>query len=189
MVFMGIYTRGGDGGETGLFGGERVSKANSRIGAYGEVDELNSVLGWCAAAANEQDAACLHTVQSLLFSLGSWLATPPNASEAARFMLPAWPEQVLATLESQIDSWEEKTGALTAFILPGGCELAARLQIARTVCRRAERVLAEFALDPQAAVDSQHLAFLNRLSDWLFAFARAANHEAGSEETPWVAPT
>ena len=186
---MGIYTRGGDGGETGLFGGDRVSKANPRIGSYGEIDELNSLLGWCATAANKQDAAHLHRVQSLLFTMGSWLATPPQASGAARAMLPAWPEQTLVQLESQIDQWEELTGALTVFILPGGCELAARLHIARTVCRRAERVLAEFAANPQAAVDMQHLAFLNRLSDWLFAFARAANHQAGSAETPWVAPT
>lgn len=189
MVLMGIYTRGGDGGETGLFGGDRVSKADSRIGAYGEVDELNSVLGWCAAAANEQHASDLHHVQSLLFTMGSWLATPPDASEASRSMLPVWPPQVIAEMESQIDQWEEQTGALAAFILPGGCEFAARLHVARTVCRRAERVLADFAAKPQAVVDKQHLAFLNRLSDWLFAFARAANHEAGSAETPWVAPT
>jgi cob(I)alamin adenosyltransferase len=186
---MGIYTRGGDGGETGLFGGDRVSKADSRIGAYGEVDELNSVLGWCAAAANEQNAARLQLVQSLLFTMGSWLATPPEASAASRSMLPAWPQQSIAELETQIDQWEAQTGALTAFILPGGCEFAARLHVARTVCRRAERVLAEFAASPKAEVDPQHLAFLNRLSDWLFAFARAANHEEGSAETPWVAPT
>ena len=195
---MSIYTRGGDRGETGLFGGARVSKSSQRIRVYGEVDELNSILGWCAAAiATAQSCSTfasegrsrLQHVQALLFTLGSWLATPPQAAESARAMLPTWPSSAIQDLEAQIDSWEQQTGALSAFILPGGCELAARLHVARCVCRRTERALAEFSVDEAAGVDAQHLAFLNRLSDWLFAFARAANHDAGSNDIPWVAPT
>ncbi|MCP4092220.1 MAG: cob(I)yrinic acid a,c-diamide adenosyltransferase [Planctomycetes bacterium] len=186
---MGIYTRGGDGGETGLFGGDRVSKGDPRIGTYGDVDELNSMLGWCAAVAGPQDAERLQHVQALLFTLGSFLATPPEASEKIRSMLPPFPEGSSAALEAQIDQWEEQTGALKAFILPGGCELAARLHVARCVCRRAERSLADFANSENAGIDLAHLEFLNRLSDWLFAFARAANHAEGTNDVPWVAPS
>lgn len=186
---MGIYTRGGDGGETGLFGGARVSKGAARIGTYGDVDELNSVLGWCASVAKEADAGLLQHVQALLFTLGSHLATPPGVSAQIRSMLPVWPMSASTALEGQIDSWEQQTGALKAFILPGGAELAARLHIARCVCRRAERSLAEFAATEEAAVDPEFLTFLNRLSDWLFAFARAVNHDSGRDDVPWVAPS
>jgi len=185
---MSIYTRGGDAGETGLFGGDRVSKGAARIGTYGDVDELNSVLGWCASVASEADSMRLQHVQALLFTLGSYLATPPEATEQIRSMLPAWPLAASAALENQIDLWEEQTGALQAFILPGGCELAARLHMARCVCRRAERSLVDFANREHASVAAAHIMFLNRLSDWLFAFARAANHAAGSADVPWIAP-
>ena len=185
---MSIYTRGGDAGETGLFGGDRVSKGAARIGTYGDVDELNSVLGWCASVASQADSTLLQQVQALLFSLGSYLATPPEASAQIRAMLPAWPSAASTALEKQIDLWEEQTGALKAFILPGGSEFAARLHVARCVCRRAERSLVEFAHCENASVAAEHLMFLNRLSDWLFAFARAANHAAGTADVPWVAP-
>jgi cob(I)alamin adenosyltransferase len=185
---MGIYTRGGDGGETSLFGGGRVGKSAPRIACYGDIDELNSVLGWCASAADGPDVAVLQHVQALLFTLGSQLATPPDAPDPARAMLPQFPSAAVEQLEQQIDAWEARTGALATFILPGGCELAARLHVARSVCRRAERRLAAFAEDAATAVDAQHLAFLNRLSDWLFAFARATNHADGTADVPWAAP-
>ncbi len=186
---MGIYTRSGDDGETGLFGGDRVSKSSVRISAYGDVDELNSLLGWCAAAAAADDVVRLHHVQALLFSLGSWLATPPQATSAAREMLPAWPGTACSELETQIDAWERQAGELKNFILPGGSEFAARLHVCRAVCRRAERSVVELSDTAGSDVDPQHVVFLNRLSDWLFAYARAATHQAGGTDVPWVAPS
>lgn len=183
---MKIYTRGGDEGETSLFGGARVMKAHARIHAYGEVDELNSVLGWCIAAADGPMAASLARESSRLFSLGSHLATPPDAQDARKH-LPAWPEQASAELEREIDAWDEGLAALKNFILPGGSELAARLHLARSVCRRAERWLVALrdAEGPDAC-DSRLLGYLNRLSDWLFTAAREANRLQGVTEQPWI---
>jgi cob(I)alamin adenosyltransferase len=180
---MKIYTRTGDDGRTALFGGTRVPKASQRIFAYGEVDELNSFLGWCAVAADEGFSARLEREQALLFVLGSHLATPADAEEKTRAMLPAWPEDAFRVLEGEIDAAEEGLEPLRNFILPGGSELAARLHLARTVCRRAERMVAALAADD--AVDPQHIAYLNRLSDWLFVMARAANARAGERDVPW----
>ncbi|MGB0951654.1 MAG: cob(I)yrinic acid a,c-diamide adenosyltransferase [Planctomycetota bacterium] len=184
---MRIYTRGGDEGQTGLFGGARVGKDAPRIAAYGEIDELNSVLGWCAVPAAGTEIARLHRVQSLLFSIGSWLATPADASASTRSHLPAWPEQAIPELESEIDAWEEALDPLANFILPGGNELASRLHVARSVCRRAERAVTALAQLEQDAVVAEHLAYLNRLSDWLFVFARYANKVAGETDVPWTA--
>lgn len=184
---MRIYTRGGDEGETGLFGGARVGKDAARIAAYGEIDELNSVLGWCAVVAVGTEVSCLRRVQSLLFSIGSWLATPADASASTRGHLPAWPEGAIAELESEIDAWEERLEPLANFILPGGTELAARLHVGRSVCRRAERAVTSLAREESGAVEAEHLAFLNRLSDWLFVFARHANKIGGEEDVPWTA--
>lgn len=187
---MRIYTRTGDEGETGLFGGGRVSKAHDRIAAYGETDELNSVLGWCAAAAEGAPGivaglkANLKREQALLFTAGSWLATPPEAAQARKH-LPAWPADAAAVLEREIDAWDEALPPLKSFILPGGSELAARLHLARTVCRRAERAVCDLAADDDHGVDPRILAWLNRLSDWLFTAARAANAAAGRADVPW----
>lgn len=184
---MRIYTRGGDEGQTGLFGGARVGKDAPRIAAYGEIDELNSVLGWCAVPAVGTEIERLRRVQSLLFSIGSWLATPSDASASTRGHLPAWPSAAIPELESEIDSWEEGLEPLANFILPGGNELASRLHVARSVCRRAERAVTALAGTEQGAVEPDHLAYLNRLSDWLFVFARHANHVAGEVDVPWTA--
>jgi len=183
---MRIYTRGGDEGQTGLFGGARVGKDAPRIAAYGEIDELNSVLGWCAAAGGDEEGTRLQRVQSLLFSIGSWLATPSDAADSTRSHLPAWPEGATAELESEIDAWEEQLPPLTTFILPGGTELAGRLHVGRSVCRRAERAVTSLAGLEEGAVVPEHLAYLNRLSDWLFVFARHANLVAGEADVPWL---
>ena len=182
---MRIYTRQGDTGDTDLFGGERRPKHALRIAAYGEVDELNAVLGWCAACgqADETMRERLHREQRHLFVLGAWLATAPDAGENARSYLPDWPHDSVAALEQEIDGWSESVEPLKNFILPGGSELAARLHVARTVCRRAERVVAE--LSNAEHVEPVQLAYVNRLSDWLFQAARAANAAAGVADVPW----
>lgn len=184
---MKIYTRGGDQGETSLFGGKRVLKDHARIHAYGEIDELNSVLGWCLVAADESElAACLRRESSRLFALGAHLATPPDAEESRKH-LPTWPTDAVSTLESEIDGWEESLEPLKNFVLPGGSELAARLHMARSLCRRAERwMVALRDAEGSKAVDSDLLRYINRMSDWLFTAARLANQQAGVSEDPWV---
>lgn len=181
---MRIYTRRGDAGETDLFGGARRKKYELRIEAYGEVDELNAALGWCAVVGDEEMIARLRREQGQLFTLGSWLATAPDAGDNARKMLPVWPVDASEMLEQEIDAWDAALGALKTFILPGGNEMGARLHVARTICRRAERVVAE--LGNLEHVEPVQLAYLNRLSDWLFTAARAANAAAGVEDIPWT---
>ncbi|MHC4822447.1 MAG: cob(I)yrinic acid a,c-diamide adenosyltransferase [Planctomycetota bacterium] len=182
---MRIYTRGGDEGETGLFGGARVGKSSPRIQAYGEIDELNSVLGWCASATEGETAEQLRRVQSHLFTMGSWLATPADVSEGTRSHLPQWPEGATAELEAEIDGWDDLLEPLKAFILPGGCEFASRLHVARSVCRRAERAVGALQDVEQGAVSPEHFAYLNRLSDWLFTHARYVNRVAAVDDVPW----
>lgn len=181
---MNLYTRGGDRGQTSLFGGERVAKNNSRIQAYGEVDELNAILGWCASTTDGCTDTGIGEIllreSARLFTLGSHLATPPQ--KRAGSSLPDWDASACEVLEKEIDQWSEELPPLKTFILPTGSELSCRLQIARTVCRRAERSLV--ALD--CADDSAYLVYLNRLSDWLFCLSRLANHQAGCREQPWI---
>lgn len=182
---MRLYTRSGDEGETSLFGGARVAKTHARLACYGELDELNSLLGWCGVAASTEAAATrLLDLQSQLFTLGSWLATPADAEPGVLDRLPAWPSDAVTAMEQDIDAWQEQAPELTAFILPGGCEFAARLQLARSVCRRVERSLVGLA-EAGESLPEGALIFLNRLSDWLFALARLANHESGETEIPW----
>lgn len=184
---MKLYTRTGDDGSTALFGGQRVSKDVLRVETYGAVDELNASIGLALAAATPERhgtiAESLTRVQLELFDLGAHLATPPDSSEASRSRLPAFGEPVIEGLEQAIDTAAEPVPELRAFVLPGGCELAARLHHARTVCRRVERLAVSLAetepIHPQAVV------YLNRLSDLLFALARWANHIEGHPETEW----
>ncbi len=188
---MRLYTRGGDEGETGLFGGVRVPKGHPRLEAYGSLDELNAWLGWCAVACEGLGAPAAKLTQRLrreqdrLFVAGSLLATPPEAPESARARLPQWPEESVEELERELDAWTITLPELGGFILPGGGEAGARLHLARTVCRRAERAVAALAADPANEVDPRVLAWLNRLSDWLFQAARAANAADGREDVPW----
>ena len=184
---MKIYTRTGDEGETGLFGGPRVRKDAQRVEAYGAVDELNAVLGSAVAAlADTGLRAMLIEVQSTLFDLGGELATPTVRERVAAGQLaPQVPVESIERLEGWIDELEEDLEPLTQFILPGGAPAAASLHHARTVCRRAERRAVTLAASEE--VSGEALRYLNRLSDFLFVAARSVNHHAGVEEPRWTA--
>lgn len=177
-----IYTKTGDAGETGLFGGARVPKDDARVQAYGTVDELNAVLGVARTHdAPEPIDAVVAAVQSLLFELGGALATAPGSVSKA-----AVTEADVLALERHIDAGEALLPPLKTFILPGGTPLAASLHLARCVCRRAERLcVALRRLD--AGVPEIIVTFLNRLSDLLFVQARLANHLEGRPDVGWQA--
>jgi len=179
---MKIYTKTGDDGTTGLFGGERTTKDAPRVAAYGTVDELNAQIGAVRALGLADDFdRSLARVQNELFVLGADLATPPGvkASDHVRRVAPSdavW-------LEQEIDVLTDEVPALTSFILPGGAPAAASVHVARAVCRRAERAVV--ALSRAAAVGQGPIIYLNRLADYLFTLARAINHRAGNPEQPW----
>ncbi len=180
---MKLYTCSGDQGETSLFDGSRVTKDDPRVEAYGGLDELNSVLGWCRCGEGMGVIAeRLAEVQVDLFALGAELATPTDARSATGTTLLA-PEAV-ARLESWIDEAVARTPPLRQFILPGGSDGSARLHMARTCCRRAERgvVRLQHAVEVRTLV----ITYMNRLGDLLFAWARQANIEAGVPDVPWV---
>jgi cob(I)alamin adenosyltransferase len=177
---MKIYTKTGDDGTTGLFGGQRVGKSDPRIECTGTIDELNAAIGLAAVAAGEPLLGFLRQVQNDLFVLGSHLATP---SEQQNKSLPLLEDAIVHRLEMQIDSSEANLAPLRNFILPGGTETAARLHQARTICRRAERLLVQFSND--RPVPATMLTYMNRLSDWLFVQARSANASAGVTDVLW----
>ena len=178
-----IYTRRGDDGSTGLFGGPRVRKDDLRVSAYGDVDELNSALGVAREEVPEGDLRSLiDSFQSELFTLGAQLATPDI--EAAPKEIPRITAENVARLESEIDRLTEQLPPMKTFILPGGSRAGAALHLCRTVCRRAERKAVELA--ESGPVPPEALAYLNRLSDLLFVMARAANLRAGGREIPWI---
>jgi cob(I)alamin adenosyltransferase len=181
---MKIYTRTGDQGDTGLFGGGRVPKDHPRVVAYGDVDELNSILG-VARATEPRDFSdtLLEAIQRDLFSIGGQLAAPdpePVARALAKAELPA---DRVAALERFIDEVDTELPQLRAFVLPAGTPKAAALHYARTVCRRAERSVVHLARDSQ--VPSSFIVYLNRLSDLLFTLARLANHRSGIVDSTW----
>lgn len=180
---MKVYTRRGDGGQTDLFGGERVAKDALRVEAYGAVDELNAALGAAAAATAERDLReLLARVQSQLFALGGSLATP-DAAHRAKIRMPELVQSDVDELERRIDGFDGELASLARFVLPGGTPAAAALHVARTVCRRAERRCVQLARDE--AVDPIGIVFLNRLSDLLFVMARVANRRAGVADVEW----
>lgn len=183
---MKLYTRAGDHGYTSLFDGRQVRKDDPRVESYGSVDELNSLLGWCGAACEHADlAGRIRRVQEDLFRIGADLATPEGEGPA-RARVPVVGPADVARLEQWIDEACAGVAPLHTFILPAGVELATRLHVARTTCRRTERRVIELVLERLA---SEHvLVYLNRLGDLLFAWARWANHEAGVPDTPWTAP-
>ena len=183
---MKIYTKTGDGGETGLFGGPRVSKDAPRIEAYGTVDELNSVLGVVRVqlSGGEVDAL-LAQIQNDLFALGAQLATPDPAAHQTALV----DSRHIAALESAIDRFEEGLEPLKQFVLPGGTPAAATLHLARTVCRRAERRVVTLARQSSQPIAGEMLVYLNRLSDLLFVLARAVNRQAGQADVPWQKPS
>jgi cob(I)alamin adenosyltransferase len=177
-----IYTKTGDAGETSLFDQTRVSKADSRVDAYGEVDELNAWLGAARAAGVDRDiAAVLQGIQKQLFALGARLADPA-ARISGRVSKAAITDLDVAGLEEIIDRLEAELPPLRRFILPGGSVAGAHLHVARTVCRRAERRVVALGT---AAVESIVVIYLNRLSDLLFVMARMVNHRAGMPEQEW----
>jgi cob(I)alamin adenosyltransferase len=177
---MKIYTKTGDAGETGLFGGTRVSKASARVSAYGDVDELNSAIGVARLhRLDDERDALLGAIQNELFDLGAELAARPGKESS----VPRIGEEEIERLERAIDRVDEEVGPLASFILPGGSPGAAYLHLARTVCRRAERSVVALAAAEQ--VRPEVLRYLNRLSDLLFVLARLANARAGVADVPW----
>jgi cob(I)alamin adenosyltransferase len=177
-----IYTKTGDAGETSLFDNSRVSKADARVDAYGEVDELNAGLGAARAAGLDEDLRdVVETIQQELFAVGARLADP-SSRIAGRVTKAVVGEVAIARLEQTIDTLEAELPPLRKFILPGGSPAGALLHLARTVCRRAERRVVALGAD---AVEPAVVIYLNRLSDLLFVMARAANRRAGVAEVEW----
>lgn len=182
---MKVYTRTGDDGTTGLFGGERVAKTHPRIAAYGTVDEANAALGLARAhlagqpGADRADAL-LHTIQQDLFVLGGDLASPHET----KYPVPRVEARHVEALERAIDELEEDLPPLKHFILPGGSTAGAALHVARTVARRAERHCVDLGKNEE--INDHAARYLNRLSDLLFVLARWVNHHADAPEAQWV---
>ena len=181
---MKIYTKTGDGGDTGLLGGGRVRKDDPRVTAYGQVDELCAVIGF-ALALEPQDFSreALERIQRDLFTMGAELATPEPATLGKVLLGNPIGDPEIEALETIIDAREQGLAPLTNFILPGGTPKAAALHVARTVCRRAERAVV--ALARGARVSPAIVKYLNRLSDLLFVLARSANAAGGSPDLKW----
>lgn len=179
-----IYTKTGDAGDTGLFGGGRVPKDHVRVEAYGDVDELNATLGWVRAAEPMPRVdEIIAPVQRDLFSLGALLATPDRDKMHAQLEKARIDDARIRELEHAIDECEAELDPLRSFILPGGTQKAAALHVARTVCRRAERRVV--TLRRGEAIPDLVVRYLNRLSDLLFMLARVANRRAGASEVSW----
>lgn len=179
-----IYTKTGDDGDTGLFGGGRVPKDHPRVEAYGEIDELNAVIGMARSVEMmPRIDEVLAPVQRDLFSLGALLATPDHEKMKQQLEKARISDARIAQLEQAIDDGEAELEPLTAFILPGGTPKAASLHVARTVCRRAERAIIK--LQKETEVPQIVIIYLNRLSDLLFVLARVANRRAGAGEVTW----
>lgn len=191
---MKVYTRTGDGGETGLFGGNRVPKTHPRVKAYGTLDELCSFLGMTLNYVDSKEVTEFTvTVQRHLFTLGSWLASPKACENLAngkdafggdRKERTHLDDDTIKTMEKQIDEWEDQLEPMTAFILPGGSKAGAMFHYARTICRRAERDVIS-TTEAGENVPPEVLVYLNRLSDALFVLGRFVNHKSGQTETQW----
>jgi len=175
-----IYTRGGDGGETGLADGSRVAKTDLRLAAYGSVDEANAVIGLARLMTDGEADAMLARIQNDMFDLGADLATP-HADSYKHPPLRMVAAQV-ARLEAEIDAMNAELAPLSSFVLPGGSPASAQLHLARTVTRRAERCMV--ALAAEAEVNDEALKYINRLSDHLFVLARRLN-DNGAGDVLW----
>lgn len=179
-----IYTKTGDDGRTALFGGGRVTKDDVRVDAYGEVDELNAVIGAARAAEMmPRIDEVLAPIQRDLFAIGALLATPHPEEHKKQLEKARLSDKRISQLEQAIDDGEAELAPLKAFIMPGGTQKAAALHVARTVCRRAERGVVRLAQTTD--VPTIVIVYLNRLSDLLFVLARVANHRAGAGEVTW----
>ncbi|HEU0297841.1 MAG TPA: cob(I)yrinic acid a,c-diamide adenosyltransferase [Longimicrobium sp.] len=178
-----LYTRGGDRGETSLFGGERVPKDHLRVEAYGQLDHLSAVIGLLVVSLPEGEMRDeLRQAQNALFDMGAELATPPDSR--LQYRLPrVIEEEDWRRLERLLDEYDAQVPPLRSFVLPGGHESAARAHLARTACRTAERAVVRLAHGEEVRADV--LTYLNRLSDFLFVCARLLNHRAGVEEITW----
>ncbi len=181
---MKIYTKTGDDGTTGLLGAGRVAKDDPRIESYGTVDELNAVLGLARTTGgiDLQVDNLIIRVQNDLFAVGAALADPDPQGKFHN----AVAEGFAARLEAEIDRLEGELPPLTQFILPGGTAAAAQIHLARTICRRAERLVVHLGHQQGGDVPHDLICYLNRLSDFLFVLARVINHRAGTADTPWV---
>ena len=181
---MKIYTRTGDEGDTGLFGGGRVGKDDPRVEAYGAVDELNAALGMARSVEMMPRVdEVLAPVQRDLFAIGALLATPDHDKMREQLTKARIDDERIAELEHAIDAGEAELEPLKAFIMPGGTPKAAALHVARTVCRRAERRV--ITLQRTVPLPQLAIIYLNRLSDLLFVLARVANRRAGAGEVTW----
>ncbi len=179
---MKIYTKGGDTGETSLFGGKRVSKANIRIDAYGTVDELNAYIG----LVSDFELSSFHldfflNIQDKLFTIGALLAADPDKTQLKK---PDLLQEHIAVIEDKIDALEKELSPLQHFVLPGGHPSISQTHIARTVCRRAERLVV--TLNTEVEIDPLVIQYLNRLSDFLFVYSRYVAKELGVEERYWI---
>ena len=175
-----IYTRTGDKGETGLVGGKRTSKDSLRVRAYGDIDELNSVLGLARTFSKDAEiGSLLERLQRDLFIVGADLASPRTEDHVT----PRVTEEMTLTLEKSIDTFQQELLPLKAFIIPGGVETGALLHFARTVARRAERSIV--ALSNIESLNENLIPYINRLSDLLFVMARLVNHREGRNEVEW----
>lgn len=186
---MKIYTKTGDGGETSLFGGKRVPKSHIRIDAYGTVDELNSYLGLLRDQnIDKHHKTFLINIQQELFVVGAFLATPKESETLkngkSRLGLGVFGEKELAVLEKEIDFLDNQLTPMTHFILPGGNISVSHCHIARTICRRAERICV--LLEEQETVNIGVIQYLNRLSDYLFVLARMLSKELQADEIKWI---
>jgi cob(I)alamin adenosyltransferase len=181
---MKIYTKTGDKGETGLFGGERVTKDSLRISTYGTIDELNAFIGYTITEVNDPRVKeNLLTVQNYLFTVGSDLATP-EIPKNEKLNIQRTPDSFYKEIEKMIDQYELQLDELKNFILPGGSKSAALLHICRTVCRRAEREVV--ALKKTVTIGDNILIFLNRLSDLFFVLSRFENKVSNHPDTKWL---
>lgn len=189
---MKIYSKTGDKGLTSLVGGERVSKCCERLESYGTVDELNAHIGMLISLMEEdtteegtlcrEQGVFLSWVQSALFVTGGWLATDTTRREAREGTLVT--EEMVASVEREIDHLQEGLAPLRSFIMPGGCRAACQAHVCRTVCRRAERCILRLA-ETGVTMDSLVLSYINRLSDYFFVLARALNEQAGVQDVAW----
>jgi len=183
-VAMKIYTKTGDRGDTGLFGGGRVPKSHPRVAAYGDVDELNAVLGLVIATEPlPRIDDVLLPIQRDLFAIGALLATPNQEKMRQHLEKARVDDSRISELERAIDAGDDELEPLRSFILPGGTQKAAALHVARTVCRRAERSVVGLAAETE--IPEVVVIYLNRLSDLLFTLARVANKRAGTGEVTW----
>ena len=178
-----LYTRTGDCGQTSLVGGQRVSKCCDRLEAYGTIDELNSHIGLLASmVGSDDDRTLLTDIQNVLFVIGSYLATDTTTTELRSRSIVT--DEMVARIEHDIDLIDSQLPPLRAFVLPGGTQAAGQAHVCRTVCRRAERCILRVAAE--CPIDSRVTAYVNRLSDYLFALARKQNIDAQKAEILWL---